>query len=626
MSRNYIGAKRKRTNTPAQNRKRAVEYRHRPYATLKIEPEPVIEPELILNDAEEPEVPEVPEEVIEEPEQPEVISQNEETAAEEPEKLTVAEAAETAAAVGFFAKLGSSFRNLFSRKKNAEDESHTVVSDLKTWISSPIDPDEETETAEPLETETEPEEIIAAEETEVTESVEEVTASEESEDIFAETEEPASAEPETAEEIIEEAETSENIEEPEVLDEETGKPQEETSEPAEEGEPEEQIEEVSEPSEEPEPVEEPVETEEHVSAEELTETEEPETSGEEISEEALNEEGEPEEPGEDALILPEEEPQEETSETAEEGEPEEQSEEESEPAEEPEEITEEKAEEIIPEEEAEPAETSEEPQPEEETTEEPQEAEEEPQEEPEPEVQPEEEETPLSRKEKRELKKAIRKETKTQLIDEIIDSPRAGLLVMLLAPGAAMKRVSTVEKTTLSAPSVFILNFMKWAAVGTFFALFIEKFINHFNYSFIRMNFTGTATMAFRFGVFGLIAEYLCWMVIGLFCGLIRRKVSTLKLMEVEARSALFVTLLFVIAALLVSKDMFGYGVAVGICGMVAGLMTKGYGMDLVLPIGKNTQLILVVILVFAAMLGAYKYFPLTVSGLMDIFKAILNL
>ena len=37
MNRNYIGARRKRTNTPVLNRQRAVEYRHRPYAPVKSE-------------------------------------------------------------------------------------------------------------------------------------------------------------------------------------------------------------------------------------------------------------------------------------------------------------------------------------------------------------------------------------------------------------------------------------------------------------------------------------------------------------------------------------------------------------------------------------------------------------
>ena len=197
---------------------------------------------------------------------------------------------------------------------------------------------------------------------------------------------------------------------------------------------------------------------------------------------------------------------------------------------------------------------------------------------------------------------------------------------MLVAPGYAMKKVSTVEKTTLAGPSVLLLNVFKWAAIGTFFTMFIEKFINHFNYSFVRLNFTGTASLAFRIGIFGLLAEYVSWIVIGLVCGLMRRKISTFKLMEVEARSALAVMLLFVIGSVFVWKDMFAYGVVAGICGIVIGFMTKGYGMDLVLPIGKNTQLLLVLVLVSVATVLSFSYFPLIFSGLMDIFKTILNL
>ncbi|MDO4520915.1 MAG: hypothetical protein Q4B44_04670, partial [Erysipelotrichaceae bacterium] len=244
-------------------------------------------------------------------------------------------------------------------------------------------------------------------------------------------------------------------------------------------------------------------------------------------------------------------------------------------------------------------------------------------EEPQPEPEPE---PKLTRKEKRDLKKAIRKETRIQLLDEKIDSPRAGLFSMLLLPGRAMTRVASVEKTTLSAPSVLILNLIKWAAVGTFFAMFIEKFINIFNFSFIRLNFTGTAGLAFRFGIFGLAAEYLSYIIIGLFCGLIRKKISTLKLMEVESRSALAVALLFAAGCVLAWKDMLAFAVTAAVAGMVIGFITKGYGMDLVLTIGKNTQLVLVLILVVCACMAGFRYFPLTVSGLMDIFKTILHL
>jgi hypothetical protein len=232
----------------------------------------------------------------------------------------------------------------------------------------------------------------------------------------------------------------------------------------------------------------------------------------------------------------------------------------------------------------------------------------------------------MSRKEKQAEKKAIRRETQIQLIDEKIDAPKAGLLTMLLMPGRAMTRVSSVEKTTLSIPSVFILNLIKWLAVGAFFAVQIEKFINQFNYSFVRMNFTGTASLAFRFGIFGLIAEYLCYIIIGIFCGLIRRKISTLKLMEVESRSALAVAVLFAAGCALAYFGHFAFAFAAAAAGMTIGFITKGYGLDRVLTIGKNTQLVLAVLLVAAVTVAAFSYYPLTVSGLVDIFKTILHL
>jgi hypothetical protein len=570
MSKNYIGAKRKRTNTPAAARKRAVEYRHRPYivkkAAVKAAEEVTELKDLILAEEAEPEIPAPAEEIPEEP------------AAEKQADTTVpsdsgaaAAAAGAAAAGGFFARAMKSIKGLFSRKEAAKEDT-SLVSDVKTWLNSPIDPDAEEEPAETAE----------AAETGLTEAAEEAeiaVAAGEPEEV-SETEE-ATEETAAAEEVLETAE--------ETAEEEPSESEETPSE-----EPEENVTEES--------AEADAEAEE-VAAEEATDQE-----AEEISLAAE------EETEESAETSEEETPAEETEEPSEEPASSEAAEEEpaaSEAAEE--ETAEEAAETEVPAEEVTQPEESEDI-----FAEVPVEAEE-PQPEPEPEPK-------LTRKEKRDLKKAIRKETTIQLLDEKIDSPRAGLFTMLLLPGRAMTRVASVEKTTLSAPSVLILNLIKWAAVGTFFAMFIEKFINIFNFSFIRLNFTGTAGLAFRFGIFGLAAEYLSYIIIGLFCGLIRKKISTLKLMEVESRSALAVALLFTAGCVLVWKDMLAFAVTAAAAGMVIGFITKGYGMDLVLTIGKNTQLVLVLILVVCACLAGFRYFPLTVSGLMDIFKTILHL
>ena len=583
MSKNYIGAKRKRTNTPAAVRKRAVEYRHRPYivkkAAVKAAEEVTELKDLILAEEAEPEIPAPVEEAAEEP----AADKQAETPVTS-DSGSAAAAAGAAAAGGFFARAMKSIKGLFSRKEAAKEDT-SLVSDVRTWLNSPIDPDAEEEPAETAETEL----------TEAAEEAETAVPAEEHEEI-SETEETAEEILETAEEtVVEELSESEEI------------PAEETV-----------VEELSESEEIPA---------EETTVEELSESEE--IPGEETvvvelseSEEIPGEETDAEEASESEEISAEEtaEPQETlTEESAEaEAEAEEAAVEEA-AGQDTEEVSlaaEEAAETEIPVEEViEPEESGED------IFEEVQEETEEPQPEPEPEPEPE-----LTKKEKKELKKAIRKETRIQLLDEKIDSPRAGLLSMLLLPGRAMTRVASVEKTTLSAPSVLILNLIKWAAVGTFFAMFIEKFINIFNFSFIRLNFTGTAGLAFRFGIFGLAAEYLSYIVIGLFCGLIRKKISTLKLMEVESRSALAVALLFAAGCVLVWKDMLAFAVTAAAAGMVIGFITKGYGMDLVLTVGKNTQLVLVLVLVVCACLAGFRYFPLTVSGLMDIFKTILHL
>ena len=557
MSKNYIGAKWKRTNTPVLNRQRAVSYRHRPYKAFRptvlneiTAEESGITAEDILLTEETSEAEEFVEEVKAEAAEESTEEITEETAEETASAAeTAAEAAAAAASVGFMAKATSFFRNLFKGKKAEEAV---------------------TEAAETIPAE---EEIPAVAEEAAEETAEEIQ--------------------EPAEEAVQEAVTEESAEEVQ----ETVSEAEETAET--EGE-EPAAEEVSETEEteaasETETAEEPAEAEqaEEISAEEQAEeglkenTDEPaEAETEEVSEAA-----ESEEPSEEqTVIFPADPEMEESGEDAEEG------------------VTE-----VI--------ET-----PAEEETETAVPAEETVNEEPVSEPEEDTEEAPLTKAEKKQLKKEIRKETQTQLYDEIIDRPKTGLFTMLLMPGKAMKGSGSVKKTTMNAMSSLILLTLKWAAIGTFFAIILEKFVNYFDFSFIRMIFSEVAGLAFRFGIFGLIAEYVSYIIIGLFCGLIRRKISTFKLIEVESRSALTVTVLFVLACVLLWLNHWPYAVMAAAGGAMLGFIAKGYGMDLVLPISKTTQMILCVLLTAGAAMVSFYYFPMAVSGLTDIFRVILHL
>ncbi len=560
MSKNYIGAKWKRTNTPVLNRQRAVSYRHRPYKAFRptvlneiTAEESGITAEDTLLTEETSEAEEFVEEVKAEAaeESTEEITEEKVQDAEETASAaeTAAEAAAAAASVGFMAKATSFFRNLFKGKKAEEAV---------------------TEAAETIPAE---EEIPAVAEEAAEETAEEIQ--------------------EPAEEAVQKAVTEESAEEVQ----ETVSEAEETAET--EGE-EPAAEEVSETEEteaasETETAEESAEAEqaEEISAEEQAEevlkenTDEPaEAETEEVSEAA-----ESEEPSEvQTVIFPADPEMEDSKEDAEEG------------------VTE-----VI--------ET-----PAEEETETAVPAEETVNEEPVSEPEEETEEAHLTKAEKKQLKKEIRKETQTQLYDEIIDRPKTGLFTMLLMPGKAMKGSGSVKKTTMNAMSSLILLTLKWAAIGTFFAIILEKFVNYFDFSFIRMIFSEVAGLAFRFGIFGLIAEYVSYIIIGLFCGLIRRKISTFKLIEVESRSALTVTVLFVLACVLLWLNHWPYAVMAAAGGAMLGFIAKGYGMDLVLPISKTTQMILCVLLTAGAAMVSFYYFPMAVSGLTDIFRVILHL
>ena len=114
MSKTYLGAKRKRTNTPAENRKRTVEYRHLRYAKKPVfldEEETVI----VLPEAPEANVSDEAEETVV------VLPETEETAPVEPAVMVSEPVKENTEKGGFFARVTAFFAGLFGALKSEED-------------------------------------------------------------------------------------------------------------------------------------------------------------------------------------------------------------------------------------------------------------------------------------------------------------------------------------------------------------------------------------------------------------------------------------------------------------------------------------------------------------------------
>ena len=609
MSKTYLGAKRKRTNTPAENRKRTVEYRHLRYAKKPVfldEEETVI----VLPEAPEANVSVEAEETVV------VLPETEETAPVKPAVMVSEPVKENTEKGGFFARVTAFFAGLFGALKSEEDAVVDETVRAAELLEVPADSDEpvsEKESApeEPAEetAESETETEAAAEETESSEETDVTETPEEAEDTEERSEEPAE-ETETAEseEAAEETEAPEATAEGEAVSAEETETAEETGEQAE----------TSEEENASETSEEPVETEKAETAEEA---EESETSEETVTEEETSEDIEEnletetetsEETTEEAETSEEETASETSEEKAEEAESSEEKKEETESSEETEEVKEEtektdeeKKSETSEEKEAETAASD---------TEETKE-------------KPSEPEKPKKSLYERFLEfKAYRRRKKLENLDEMIDRPTANILQMMIAPGSAMERVSKAGYATVSRFTILAFNILKWIIFGAFFGSFLRMIISSVEFSIVQMNFSSASGVAVKIALFTLAAEYLSYYLISIASGLMRKQITMPVLIDVTGRSSLSTALIFLVACFVLKHNM-ALGFAIVVAGLIYEIAMKTYGIGLVAEdISRNIQFWFIALLVVIIAMLSFTYFRMTMSNVVEIFSKIMNL
>ena len=609
MSKTYLGAKRKRTNTPAENRKRTVEYRHLRYAKKPVfldEEETVI----VLPEAPEANVSDEAEETVV------VLPETEETAPVKPAVMVSEPVKENTEKGGFFARVTAFFAGLFGALKSEEDAVVDETVRAAELLEVPADSDEpvsEKESApeEPAEetAESETETEAAAEETESSEETDVTETPEEAEDTEERSEEPAE-ETETAEseEAAEETEAPEATAEGEAVSAEETETAEETGEQAE----------TSEEENASETSEEPVETEKAETAEEA---EESETSEETVTEEETSEDIEEnletetetsEETTEEAETSEEETASETSEEKAEEAESAEEKKEETESSEKTEEVKEEtektdeeKKSETSEEKEAETAASD---------TEETKE-------------KPSEPEKPKKSLYERFLEfKAYRRRKKLENLDEMIDRPTANILQMMIAPGSAMERVSKAGYATVSRFTILAFNILKWIIFGAFFGSFLRMIISSVEFSIVQMNFSSASGVAVKIALFTLAAEYLSYYLISIASGLMRKQITMPVLIDVTGRSSLSTALIFLVACFVLKHNM-ALGFAIVVAGLIYEIAMKTYGIGLVAEdISRNIQFWFIALLVVIIAMLSFTYFRMTMSNVVEIFSKIMNL
>ena len=258
-------------------------------------------------------------------------------------------------------------------------------------------------------------------------------------------------------------------------------------------------------------------------------------------------------------------------------------------------------------------------------------AEEAPAEEAEEETAEAEEETkqyqkPKTLKEKTAASKAKRRRRKLENLDEMIDRPKAGLIRMLLFPGTSMDNVSTAGYPTISMFSALWLNILKWAAFGSFFAVVLRDYISIFEFSIIQLNFTESAWIAFKIGIFGLAAEYFCYYVLFVITGLIRKPVRSSILVDVASRSSLASALAFLAACFAVHHSV-SLGFAVMIGALVFEIVMKAHAIHLTVDgLSSTARFWIILMLVTLVAFVSFKYFSLALNDVVQLLTHVLNL
>ncbi len=606
MGKTYLGARRKRTNTPAENRKRAVEYRHQRYAVKPVS--------------------EIAAEAL--PETAEIIA---ETAAEtlsetaaETETAAVSEAESTETAVPestaepgmedeiarvitsvkestgrFFKKASAFFAGVFGIQKTVD----AIDAAAEETYSTEEEPAEKA--AETVEE--------TADQTAVTES-EAAAAETEDEDIpetvgewLPFTFEPV--DPEAKKEVSADTAEAEKTDSEETAEDTSA---EEKPEPA-EGEPEEKTESDAAAETVPETAESEEKTEvseETAEAEKPVSEETEETSAAEKPEPAEGESESEEKPeGELAAETESEEKPEVTEgETAAEAEPEEKTET-SEDTAETEKAHSEDAADTAAEEQPETAEGK---------------------------TEAEEEKTETAVEEQPRVKKsfaeriqeyqAYRRRKKLEDLDEMIDRPTANIFEMLIKPVSSMERISKAGYATVSRFTILALNIIKWLIFGSFFAHVLRDMISAVEFSTVQINFTFAAGIAFKIALFALAAEYAGYYILSLVSGLLRKPVSMAALIDVEGRSSLSSALVFLLACFFVRRNI-GIGFALIIAGLIYEVVMKTYGITLTMKgLSRNIQFWLIVLISAGAAFLSFAYFRFTMGNVVEVFSHIMNL
>jgi hypothetical protein len=167
--------------------------------------------------------------------------------------------------------------------------------------------------------------------------------------------------------------------------------------------------------------------------------------------------------------------------------------------------------------------------------------------------------------------KPTRKEARNAWLHDIVMQPNASFWKSVFHPLKTMQKAKDTDVVSLGYFKGFLWHLLAWLMFSGCIAHFYQRSIELNAYSLARFNFTDTCWLAVRITLFGLILEYLAYLVIYAASNLTHQSCSLSKIMEGDALSAPLTAMVFLLSLLILMKfyilGMLLFIVAVGIAG-----------------------------------------------------------
>ncbi len=194
---------------------------------------------------------------------------------------------------------------------------------------------------------------------------------------------------------------------------------------------------------------------------------------------------------------------------------------------------------------------------------------------------------------------------------------------MLTAPDWCME--DTAKSTVYEWGHPLALILLKWGASLAVFAYVIFNAVNQYQYSFVRMTFTGAVWLWLRLLILTVIIELLSSWLFALITSRWYHNVPQVKVLSVQAESSIAVGAVYIIAGVMVAfNPIIGLSCMIGAGAFSVVLIVGGY--QIAAKITRRQLALINSLVCFACSFAAWFWIWLTCTDLLKIISNIMNL